>query len=313
MSVIITMVNIGAIDLNLLLVLHVVPEEQSATRAARRLHVTQSAVSNALARLRELLQDPLLVRHARGLAPTPHANALRPQLARLVQDASAVFEPPVSFAPHKSTREFRIAGADYCGVTLLPRIFELLQARAPLATLQLLPIEQLMNGGLARDIDVHIGMPPSVPKGAHSLALFEDEFVCLTRSAHGAAPRPRMSLKEYMAHTHVRVSVLNTTSDPIDQLLSERGAARRIALTVPHFSVLPHVVAQTGAVATISRQLALSFAADARLAIRTAPLAMHTRALQMIWHSRSDADEGGKFLRALVKDAADSLRNAANK
>jgi DNA-binding transcriptional LysR family regulator len=305
------MVNIGTIDLNLLLVLHVVLEEQSATRAARRLHVTQSAVSNALARLRELLQDPLLVRHSRGLAPTPHANALRPQLARLVQDASAVFEPPVSFAPHKSTREFRIAGADYCGVTLLPRIFELLQTRAPLATLQLLPLEQLMNGGLARDIDLHIGMPPSVPKGAHSLALFEDEFVCLTRREHTAATR--MSLKEYTARAHVRVSVLNTTSDPIDRLLSERGVARRVALTVPHFSVLPHVVAQTGAVATISRQLALSFASDARLAIRAAPLAMHTRALQMIWHSRSDADEGGKFLRALVKDAADSLRNAANK
>jgi DNA-binding transcriptional LysR family regulator len=311
MFAIITMVNIGSIDLNLLLVLHVVLEEQSATRAARRLHVTQSAVSNALARLRELLQDPLLVRHSRGLAPTPHANALRPQLARLVQDATAVFEPPQSFAPQQSTREFRIAGADYCGVTLLPRIFELLQTRAPLATLQLLPIEQLMNGGLARDIDLHIGMPPNVPKGAHSQALFEDEFVCLTRKE--ANSRARMSLKEYTAHAHIRVSVLNTTSDPIDRVLSERGLTRRIALTVPHFSVVPHVVAQTGAVATISRQLALSFASDARLAIRAAPLAMYTRALRMIWHPRSAADEGGKFLRALVKEAADSLRSTANK
>ena len=116
------------------------------------------------------------------------------------------------------------------------------------------------------------------------------------------------------------LSVTQTAvSHQIKSLEAELGVAlfrrspRRIALTVPHFSVLPHVVAQTGAVATISRQLALSFASDTRLAIRTAPLAMHTRALQMIWHSRSDADEGGKFLRGLVQEAADSVRSTADK
>src|SRR5215510_8673173 len=125
MMEIIMSVNLSAIDLNLFLVLHAVLEERSATRAARRLHVTQSAVSNALSRLRELLHDPLVVRHSRGLAPTPHASTLRPLLARLVQDATSLFELPAGFEPAASRREFRIACADYCSVVILPRLFEL--------------------------------------------------------------------------------------------------------------------------------------------------------------------------------------------
>jgi DNA-binding transcriptional LysR family regulator len=300
----ITVINIGAVDLNLLVVLHVVLEEQSATRAARRLHVTQSAVSNALARLREQLHDPLVVRHSRGLAPTPHANALRPQLSRLVSDALAVFEPPARYAPQTSRREFRIACADYCGVVLLPRLFELLQARAPQSTLRLVPLEQLASGGLARDIDLHIGMPPNLPKGCHTQALFKDEFVCLLRRERGTSTRGRMSLQQYLARPHVRVSVLDTASDPIDQLLAQRGLARQVALVVPHFSVVPHVVARSGCIATLSRQLAQAYAQDTRLCVRLPPIAMPARALQMIWHERSAADEGAHFLRDLVVEAA---------
>jgi DNA-binding transcriptional LysR family regulator len=299
----ITVINISDIDLNLLLVLHTVLEEQSATRAARKLHVTQSAVSNALARLRQQLHDPLLVRQSRGLTPTPHAQALRPQLAALVRQASAVFEPPPRFEPAASTREFRIACLDYSSVVILPRLFELLRARAPQCSLRMLTLEQLsVSGGLAGDIDLHIGMPPNIAKGCLAEPLFEDEYVCLTRR-DPKRRQQRFRLNEYLAAAHVRVSVLDSTNDLIDQLLAKRGLSRKIALTVPHFSVLPLVVARTGAVATFSRRLAEVYATDARLALRAPPLAMRTRALQMVWHQRTDADQGARFLRALVKEA----------
>src|SRR5436190_24162996 len=99
------MPNISNVDLNLLLVLHTVLEEASATRAARRLHVTQSAVSNALARLRAIFEDELVVRERHGFTPTPRALELRPRLDALVREASAVLEAPARFDPRTSTRE----------------------------------------------------------------------------------------------------------------------------------------------------------------------------------------------------------------
>lgn len=303
------MVNITSIDLNLLLVLHALLEEHSATRAARKLHVTQSAVSNALSRLRELLHDPLFVRHSRGLAPTPRAQALRPHLSEWVRHASAVLEPPARFDPRTSTREFRVACVDYCNVVVLPKLFELLRARAPGCSLRMLTLEHLVGsgGGLAGDIDLHIGMPPSVPKGCSSRALFEDEFVCLMRREGKRRPQ-RLSLKEYTSASHVRVSILDSASDPIDQRLLEQGVSRSVALTVPHFSVVPFVVARTGCIATLSRRLAEAYAGDSRLVLRAAPIELHTRALQMIWHQRTDADEGARFLRALVVEATHERR-----
>jgi DNA-binding transcriptional LysR family regulator len=299
----ITVTNITAIDLNLLLVLHAVLEEESATRAARKLHVTQSAVSNALARLRELLHDPLFVRHSRGLAATPHARALRPQLAELVRQASAVFEPPARFDPRKSTREFRIACVDYCNVIVLPRLFELLSARAPGCSLRMITLERLIEGGgLARDVDLHLGMPPNIPNGCLAAPLFQDEFVCLMRRDGKRRPQ-RLSLHEYTSASHVRVSVLDNAHDLIDQLLVEHGVTRSIALTVPHFSVVPFVVARTGCIASLSRRLAEAYDNDSRLLLRTPPIEMHPRALQMIWHTRTEADEGARFLRALVSEA----------
>lgn len=158
--------------------------------------MTQSAVSNALARLRDLLKDPLFVRHARGLAPTPRALALRPQLTALVRAAGAVLDPPARFDPATSTREFHVACADYCGVIIVPRLFELLQDRAPHATLRVSSLEALAQGrGLSGEMDLHVGMPPSIPAGCSSSPLYEDEFVCLTRRASRNKPA-RMTMKE---------------------------------------------------------------------------------------------------------------------
>lgn len=116
-----------------------------------------------------------------------------------------------------------------------------------------------------------------------------------------------MLTKEYTSATHVRVSVLDSAHDQIDQLLAARGVTRTVALTVPHFSVVPFVVARTGCVATLSRRLAETYGGDSRVALRAPPIEMHTRALQMIWHARTDADEGSRFLRSLVIEAASQL------
>lgn len=299
----ITPVNISSIDLNLLVVLHAVLETESVTLAAKRLHVTQSAVSNALARLRDLFHDPLVVRHSRGVTPTSRARALAPQLAALVRDVGGMLGGE-RFDAATTTREFTLACADYYGVVLLPRLIDRLRDQAPHATLRLVPLEALSTaGGLAHDIDVHVGMPHRVPPACLAQPMFDDRFVCLSRRA-GRRSRGRFTVAEYVKAAHVRVQVLDNARDPIDLALAKLGHARTIALTVPHFSVVPLVVAETGLVATLSRRLAETYAPLLDLELRDPPVDLSRRAVQMIWHRRSDADEGARWFRRLVSDVA---------
>ena len=298
----ITIVNIERIDLNLLHVLHAVLLEKSATRAAKRLHVTQSAVSNALSRLRQAFGDPLVVRNARGLSPTPRALALQPELEQLMRSLRSLVSGPERFEPATSTREFTLACADYCTAILGAQLVELLGRRAPSARLRFLPLEQLAEGdGLASNIDLHLGMPPRVPSGCHSAALFDDSFACMV--AKGSSSR-RFRLADYVRAQHVRVSVLNSAGDAIDRVLAERQLARNVVLTVPHFSVVPWIVERTGYVATLSRRLAETQARRFDVVLREPPLPLGKRATRMLWHERTDADPGARFLRQLVREAA---------
>lgn len=298
------MVNIEAVDLNLLRVLQAVLAERSATRAAKRLHVTQSAVSNALARLRDVLGDPLVVRNARGLSPTPRALRLQPELDALMRSVRQLLSGPEHFDAATSTREFKVACADYCITILGAQLVELLRKRAPGARLRFVPLEHLAGSeGLASDIDVHVGMPPRIPSGCQSLTLFDDRFVCMTKRA-SKAPR-RLSLKEYLEASHVRVSVLGSELDPVDRALTQRRVARNIALTVPHFSVIPPIVQRTGYVATLSRRLAETQARSFDVTLCDPPLALGQRPTRLVWHARTDADPGARFLRQLVQEAAD--------
>ena len=298
----ITVVNIDQIDLNLLHVLHAVLIEKSATRAAKRLHVTQSAISNALARLRIALGDPLVVRSARGLSPTPRAVLLQPELEQIMRSLQKLVEGHDEFAPTDTTREFTLACADYCTTILGPQLVELLRNRAPKASLRLVSLEQLAEGdGLASNIDLHLGMPPRVPSGCHSAALFDESFVCMLRVDR--APR-KLTLKAYLQAQHIRVSVLNSARDPIDRALAERQLSRQIALTVPHFSLVPLMIERTGYVATLSRRLAEAQARLFNVALCEPPLALGARPTRMIWHERTHLDPGARFFRELVQEAA---------
>lgn len=185
------MVNISAVDLNLLHVLHAVLVEGSATRAAKRLHVTQSAVSNALARLRQTLGDPLLVRNSRGLSATPRARELEPELAAIMASVGRLLNPRAGFEPATTTREFTVACADYCTAILGAGLAALMHLHAPLATLRLVTLEQLQGAeGLASNIDLHLGMPPRVPRVAAGARCFKIASSAWYRGIPSASARP---------------------------------------------------------------------------------------------------------------------------
>jgi DNA-binding transcriptional LysR family regulator len=166
-------------------------------------------------------------------------------------------------------------------------------------------LEELVSGGgLAHDVDVHVGRPPNIPAGCRSRALFHEEFVCVTKRTTKKTGA-RMTLREYQAASHVRIRVLDAR-DPIDVALRERGVTRNIAVTIPHFSLAPFVVLETGYVATLSARLARRYASVFPLTVRATPFALPPRPVEMLWHERTDRDPGARFFRELVVETSRS-------
>jgi len=246
------------------------------------------------------------VRNARGLSPTPRAVELLPALDAMIGQADLVLGGGRRFDPMTTTREFVIACADYHSLILMPLLARL-QKTAPNATLRLVTLDHLVaTNGLAGHIDLHIGMPPAIPAGCQSELLLTDDYVCLVRRRRGRAAG-EMTLGEYTSALHVRVRVLDRESDPIDHELSRLGLARKIALTVPHFSVAPLAVHRVGYVATTSRRLAETYADLLPLQILKPPVKLPGLPVRMIWHQRTDADPAAGFLRDLVRAAVGSM------
>jgi DNA-binding transcriptional LysR family regulator len=298
-------VNIAAIDLNLLHVLATVLEERSATRAARKLHVTPSAVSNALRRARDLFDDPLVVRRPHGLEPTPRAVVLLPGLRAWVEDARRLLIESPSFEPTSSTRTFRIACSDAVAMTLLQPILRLLMQRAPRTRIRLLTLDRLIaEDGLARgSVDSVIGMPPVIPNDCEAELVYRDPMVCIVRADHPKV-RTRLSLHAYASLPHVDLALFDSVEDTIDRVLSKHGRSRNVQFSFPHFSSVPLAVAETNCVATLSSRLARMFARRLPLRVLKPPVRLDPVEVRQVWHRRSDDDEAIRFLRAVVRDAA---------
>jgi DNA-binding transcriptional LysR family regulator len=201
-------VNLSAVDLNLLLVLHTVLEERSATRAAARLHVTQSAVSNALARLRVLLGDALVVRSGRGLVATPRAGELAPLLREVAERLTLMLDRR-GFVPEESTRTFTIALADSYQVCDAPRIARAFSAQLPHASLRVVSADYLVatDGLVSGDVDVTFAPAQSVQPGMRSTPLFEERGVLVVRRNHPRIGR-RMTRELFNALPHIDVHVV---------------------------------------------------------------------------------------------------------
>jgi DNA-binding transcriptional LysR family regulator len=298
-----TVVNLGSIDLNLLVVLDAVLRERSATKAASRLHVTQSAVSNALRRLRALFDDALVVRTAHGFVLTPRAHALAPILRALLSDTERLLAPNANQL--ERPRTFTIACADAVSVSLIPRVFCALERELPLARLRVVTLErELSNQGLARgEVDLVIGIPPFVPAGCEGEPVYEEQMVCIARRDHPEIGA-KLSLDRYATLPHVEVALFGEPDDRVDRALARAGRSRTIALTVPHFSSVPFAVAQSDCVAALGRGIARAYASPLGLRVLIPPVDLPRLRIQQIWHRRATDDPGVTRLRALIRRVA---------
>ncbi|WP_428266147.1 LysR family transcriptional regulator [Haliangium sp.] len=299
--------HIYGIDANLLVSLDALLREASVTRAAKRVGLTQSAMSHALGRLREHLGDPLLVRAGRRMVLTPRAEALAPRVARLVEDMSQVFAPDEGFDPAELQRAFSLRTTDHVLLVLMPELDALLNAEAPGVDILASSLTDAGPEGLRRgQCDLTIGVFSDLPSDIHEKALFDDRFVCLVRRGHPVA-EPGLTLARYSELPHVLVAPRGTPHGIVDTFLAERGVHRRVARMVPHFLVAPFLVAGSDAVVTMSERLAHKLAPALDLCVLEPPIPLPSYDLSMAWHERQDHDPAHRWLRELMVRAAGRL------
>lgn len=306
------------VDLNLLVALDALARERSVTKAAERAGVTQSAMSHTLRRLRELFDDPLLVRGRGGMVLTPRAEALIVPLRSGLVSLRRTLADPEPFAPETASRTFRIVSPDLFDALVLPTLLERLGRDAPSIDLAVVPTPKRLSDELETgDVDLAIHpvlldphpfeLGTQVDAELQSRTLFRDSFRCFVRSAHPElGGRRGLTLDAYARLSHVLVSPGGEGPGVVDRILHAEGLERRIALRVPHFATALEVLAQSDLVLTAPSSLSRCSAAS-RLISYPVPLDIPEHAITMIWHPRFTEDPSHRWLRDLMLDVTQEV------
>jgi DNA-binding transcriptional LysR family regulator len=306
--------RLATLDLNLLVVLDVLLAERNVTRAARRLGLSQPTVSNALARLRELLGDQLLVRSSRGMVPTARALAVQHRLGAALAGIADVVSVGASFDPRTARRSFVIAATDYVQFVLLGEVLRQVRSRAPGVTLELVaprgqfPWHELGAGGV--DLVVGGAQLSEVPNLLHRRWIFRDHAVCVLRADHSYADEP-LTLPRYLELDHIEALPLGTVG-MADEVLAMLGHKRRLVLTVPHFLIAPFLVAHGDCSFTLAHRIARPLASLLPLAVRPLPFETPTVTIGAFWHDRVHHDPAHRWLRRLLLEASASVERATS-
>lgn len=296
--------SLSQLDLNLLLVLDTVLSEGSVVRAGRRLHVTPSAISNALARLRSVLGDPLVVRSGRGIVPTPRAAGLAPSLRRALSELERAVQEN-AFDPATTTTQFTLAIADAGQIARLPRLVRLLAREMPRARLRVVGIDTYVSsGGLAgTEVDVAIVAVEEEAPGVHMAPLYQEESVLVARRGHRAGGRITKAQLAELQHVDVQVAPGRGYRE-LARSYERLGIAREVAVVVPSFIAAAAVVAETDLVATLPASLVEVLGEPLGLRVLTAPAPRIALGIKLAWHERTHGDPAMRAFREVVARAA---------
>lgn len=306
------MINLRNIDLNLFVVFEALMAERHVSRAAERIALSQPAMSNALARLRQILDDPVLVRTSRGMQPTPRALELREPIREALRQIEHTLSSPARFDSATAEHRFVIGASDYMEFLALPPLVKQIQAEAPgidivIRSLQIAPPHEGLDSG---ELDVAFGFFPDLPKRLRRQYLFTEHLICTVRRGH---PRvgERLSLEQFVELPHLFVATRSGSMGEVDRALAEQGLKRRIACTVPHFLVAPFVVAESDLILTVNTRIAQTFARQLPLKLLKPPVALPDFSISMAWHPRNDKDAAQVWLRRKLADACQDVQAEA--
>lgn len=288
-------------DLNLLITLDVLLAEGSVARAARRLRLSPSAMSRALARLRETTGDPLLVRAGRGLVPTPRALALREQVSQLVQDAQAALRPSQVPDLRRLSRTFtlrtREGFVENFAIDLIARISE----QAPGVRLHFLDKADKDSTALREgtvDLETAVVDKDTSPE-LRTQALFTDRLIGVVRAGHPLS-QAEVCAAGYAAGEHIGVSLRGLDHSALDQALRSLNLTRQIAITVPGFSTALGLARSSDLIASVPERYTTRLRAG--MHSFALPFAVPTFTISMLWHPRMDADPVHRWFRGCLRE-----------
>lgn len=295
--------NVGDLDLNLLRAFDAVLREGSVTAAGVRLGLSQPAMSNALARLRGVLGDPLFMRTPGGMRPTPFARQLSAPVRQALDLIHTTLQRQPGFDPRTSERSFRLQLSDVGEIVFLPPLLDRLQRAAPGVRLETgqLPQDEVSDALAAGDIDLAVGFLPELSPGVVQRRLFRDRYVCLVRADHPKIGA-RLTLPQFLAATHVLVSSRGSAHEIVEQTLRNKGLVRRIALRVPHFTVVPMILARSDHMVIVPEGLVSAITRFGKFKSLRPPVDIPALEVKVHWHERFDQDPGIIWLRGVILD-----------
>ena len=295
--------NLRDLDLNLLVVFNQMLLDRSASVAAEKLGMSQPAVSNALRRIRQLLNDELFVRTSKGMEPTPYALHLAEPVAYALNTLQAALSRSESFDPKTSARTFNLAMTDIGEMYFMPPLMNALSRMAPKVQVHThrTNTENIKEDLLSGSIDVAIGLMPYLQAGFFQKRLFRQRYVCMFREGHPTAKSP-MTLAQFSKLEHVGVTAPNTGHGEIDSFLARAGVTRHIRLVVPHFIAVGHILQSTDLIATLPEGFAERSVEPFGLVVSPHPVKLPEIAISMFWHAKYNRDPGNMWLRQLISE-----------
>jgi DNA-binding transcriptional LysR family regulator len=293
--------DISRVDLNLLVVFAALCEHQSVTRAGAAIGLSQPAMSAALAKVRDLFDDPLFVRTGGGMKPTARAEALAEPVRRVLESVRSEVLQETRFDPRTTARTFTLIMPDIGEIAFLPRLLARLRTEAPKAAVRTLAmpppaIEHALESGAA---DLAVGLFPDLTKaGFYQQRLFRNSFVCVAAANHPELAEP-LTLRRYLDASHAVVSPEGRTHDLFDRELQKLGYVRRVRLEIPHYLSLPEIISASDLIATVPRDIGLMFARHAKLRLLEPPVKV-VFDVKQYWHERAHKDPVNVWLRQHV-------------
>jgi DNA-binding transcriptional LysR family regulator len=301
------------IDLNLLHVFYAVFETKNVSLAADRLHLSQSAASHAISRLRKQLGDPLFVRTAGGMQATPFAEQLAKPIGEALDSLRNSVRSAREFEPATSRRRFKIYLSDIGQVLFLPRLLGHLKAHAPGTTLKVPPVP-VRDAHLALEsgeVDLAVGHFNTLVAGFHQKKLFRERYVCVVRKGHPNF-NDGMSVPAFEAGDHAVADSSGMAHDLLERALARHGIRRSLRLVVPEFMVLPLIIEHSDLLVVMPSRLADRFAQLIPLQILPLPVNVSSYDIQIYWHERYHHDPANRWLRAALAELfADRVGGAA--
>lgn len=301
------------LDLNLLVALDALLEESSVSRAAERVFITQSAMSNALGRLRRHFGDELITQVGRKMVLTERGQQLRPQVRSILLKVQEVAQPSAEFNPATARKEFRIGASDYFGMVVLPQLVAHMSQHAPRIALEVVPLTARLFEDIERgDIDLLVVPSRYAVRNLPLQSLFEDEWCCVTWD-QSRLPRDGLTLPTFLQREHVAKRDNSPNFPSVVELdLQALKLARDIAIRVPHYGLVPLMVIGTDRVATVQTRIARAYQHwSLPLRMHACPFPTTPLDEAMQWHPMRERDMSHRWLRETVSQICAALAPAA--